>query len=161
MKRTLLWNAWEQNLNVLCSNVKECIGATALVDALAETGIPMAIATSSRMTSVKQKRAHKEWLFAPMATIATGDDPSVRNGKPAPDIFLEAARRLGVDPKDCLAFEDSISGCQSAKAAGCVVIAVPDSRIEKSAFDGIADQVLADLTCFDMKAWGLHPGESF
>ena len=78
----------------------------------------MAIATSSRMTSVKQKRAHKEWLFAPMATIVTGDDPSVRNGKPAPDIFLEAARRLGVDPKDCLAFEDSISGCQSAKAAG-------------------------------------------
>ena len=107
------------------------------------------------------KRAHNEGLFAPMTTIVTGDDPSVRNGKPAPDIFLEATRRLGLDPKDWLVFEDSISGCQSAKAAGCVVIAVADSRMEKSAFDGIADQVLLDVTCFDMKAWGLHPGESF
>lgn len=158
---TLLLNAWEHNLNALCSNVKECIGATALVKALADIGIPMAIATSTRMTSVKQKRAHNEGLFAPMFTIVTGDDPLVRNGKPAPDTFLEAARRLGVDPKDCLVFEDSISGCQSAKAAGCVVIAVPDFRMEKSAFDGIADQLLGDLTCFDMKAWGLHTGESF
>ena len=83
-----------------------------------------------------------------MAAVVTGDDPSVKNGKPAPDIFLEAARRLGVDPTDCLVFEDSTSGCQSAKAAGCFVVAVPDPRMDKSVFEGIADQVLDDLTYF-------------
>ena len=85
-----------------------------------------------------------------MAAIVTDDDLSVKKGKPAPDIFLEAARRLGVDPNDCLVFEDSTSGCRSAKAAGCFVIAVPDPRMDKSVFDGIADRVLEDLTCFDV-----------
>lgn len=155
VQRTRLWNLWEQNLNDLCCDVKECIGATALVDTLAESGIPMAIATSSRMESVEHKRYAIGHLFRPMATIVAGDDPYVPNGKPAPDIFLEAARRLRVDPKACLVFEDSTAGCQAAKAAGCVVIAVPDSRMDKSAFGGIADYVLDDLTCFDANAWGI------
>jgi pseudouridine 5'-phosphatase len=139
---------WENNLNSFCSEIQECKGATTLVETLAKRNIPMAIATSSRAASVAKKRIHHERIFTPMAAVVTGDDPSVKNGKPAPDIFLEAARRLGVDPTDCLVFEDSTSGCQSAKAAGCFVIAVPDLRMEKSVFKGIADQVLDDLTCF-------------
>ena len=50
----------------------------------------------------------------------------VAHGKPAPDVYLEAARRLGVDPTSCAAIEDSHGGIRSAKAAGMRVIAIPN-----------------------------------
>ena len=53
----------------------------------------------------------------------------VGKGKPHPDIYLEAARRLGVNPGECVAIEDSINGIVSAKEAGMRCIAVPDPRI--------------------------------
>lgn len=53
----------------------------------------------------------------------------VKKGKPHPDIYLEAARRLGVSPGECVAIEDSINGIVSAKEAGMCCIAVPDPRI--------------------------------
>jgi pseudouridine-5'-monophosphatase len=45
-----------------------------------------------------------------MSVIVCGDDPELGNGKPAPDIYLLASKRLGVDPKDCLVFEDAMVG---------------------------------------------------
>lgn len=59
------------------------------------------------------------------ATVSTEE---VARGKPAPDGYLEAARRLGVDPGDCVAVEDSSNGLRSAHAAGMRVIAVPHPR---------------------------------
>lgn len=53
----------------------------------------------------------------------------VENGKPHPDIYLETARRLGANPEECIAIEDSINGIVSAKEAGMRCIAVPDPRI--------------------------------
>ena len=47
-------------------------------------------------------------------------------GKPAPDVFLHAAEKLGLDPKDCYVFEDSISGVQAGFAAGCATVMIPD-----------------------------------
>jgi len=99
-----------------------------------QVGMPMAIATSSQMAAVESKRIRHEDMFSAMSVIVTGDDPAVRSGKPAPDIFLEAASRMGVDPKNCLVFEDSMTGVMSGKAAGCQVVAVPDSRCNKVAF---------------------------
>ena len=55
--------------------------------------------------------------------VITADD--VKNGKPAPDIYLEAALRLGVRPERCLALEDAPAGIDSARAAGMMVIEVP------------------------------------
>jgi HAD superfamily hydrolase (TIGR01509 family) len=57
---------------------------------------------------------------------ATVSSEEVARGKPAPDVYLEAARRLGVPPERCAAVEDSHSGIRSAKAAGMCVIAVPN-----------------------------------
>jgi len=57
---------------------------------------------------------------------ATVSSEEVPRGKPAPDVYLEAARRLGVDPERCAAIEDSHSGIRSAKAAGMLVVAVPN-----------------------------------
>jgi HAD superfamily hydrolase (TIGR01509 family) len=56
----------------------------------------------------------------------------VPRGKPAPDVYLEAARRLGADPRDCAAVEDATNGLLSAHAAGMKVIAVPDPRYPPS-----------------------------
>ena len=149
------WTLQENILSSFGDRVEECKGATHLVQSLANLQVPMAIATSSRMVSVEKKRVRHEAIFQHMETIVSGDDALVKNGKPAPDIYLEAASRLNVDPKDCLVFEDAVAGCRSGKAAGCRVIAVPDPRMDNSVFDGVADQVLDDLTFFDGDLWGM------
>jgi HAD superfamily hydrolase (TIGR01509 family) len=59
---------------------------------------------------------------------ATVSSEEVARGKPAPDVYLEAARRLGVRPQDTAAVEDSASGIRSANAAGMAVIAVPNAH---------------------------------
>jgi HAD superfamily hydrolase (TIGR01509 family) len=59
---------------------------------------------------------------------ATVSSEEVARGKPAPDVFLEAARRLGVDPARCAAIEDSRNGIRAAHAAGMRVIAIPNRR---------------------------------
>jgi phosphoglycolate phosphatase-like HAD superfamily hydrolase len=88
--------------------------------AILALAIPMAMATSSSREAVALKAAPHPWLAA-IAVRVHGDDPELRQGKPAPDVFLLAARRLGVDPRASWAFEDSPAGAQAAKAAGCQV----------------------------------------
>ncbi len=66
-------------------------------------------------------------------------------GKPHPEPFLSTATKLGVDPRRCLVFEDSVMGCVSAKAAGMAVVAVPDREARPNPAFGIADVVLPSL----------------
>jgi HAD superfamily hydrolase (TIGR01509 family) len=147
-----MWNKQEQILNSYCEQVKECKGATALVEKLASLQVPMCIATSSRMASVEKKRINHDGIFRHMRTIVTGE--MIDRPKPQPDIYIEAAKRLQVEPSECLVFEDSVAGCQAGKAAGCWVIGVPDARMtDLSPFDGIADQILPSLEHFDFEAW--------
>lgn len=143
----------------MCEEIEACTGANELVEALSKTGLPIAIATSSRYAGVEKKRKRHDRIFRHMSAIVAGDDPAVKNGKPAPDIYLEAARRLNVDPKDCLVFEDALSGVRSGKAAGCFVVAIPDKRFseeEKQAFTAEADEVIEDLTHFNGRKFGLN-----
>jgi len=95
-------------------------GARELVEACRDRGVPMALVTSSSRSAVALKEAPHPWL-ADIAQRVYGDDPELAAGKPAPDPYLLASRRLGVDASACWAFEDSIAGSQSAAAAGCVV----------------------------------------
>lgn len=83
-------------------------------------GAKNAIATSCTI-SLATARISAAGLVAP-SVLVTADD--VRHGKPAPDPFLEAAKRLGVDPRRCLVVEDAPKGLQSAHAAGCFTLAV-------------------------------------
>lgn len=149
------WNEWETNLNSMCQDIEACSGATELVCQLHKHKVPLAIATSSRQVAVSKKRMRHEDIFQHIPIIVTGDDPAVKNGKPAPDIYLEAARRLGVDPSECLVVEDAMTGVKAGKAAGCYVVAVPDPRMDKSMFASAADVVLDDLWHFDGEPWGI------
>lgn len=71
------------------------------------------------------------------------------NGKPAPDVYLAAARELGVAPETCLALEDSAHGVAAAKSAGMRCIAVPDPLLAADPGYRAADAVLASLTSLD------------
>ncbi len=84
----------------------------------------------------------------------TVDDPEVENGKPAPDLFLTAAKRLGADPQHCLVFEDAPSGTQAAIAAGMAVVAIPDPNLDRGLFQQ-ANQILESLSDFKPSEWGL------
>jgi HAD superfamily hydrolase (TIGR01509 family) len=76
---------------------------------------------------------------------ATVSSEEVARGKPAPDVYVEAARRLGADPADCVAVEDSHSGIRSAKAAGMACIAVPNAHYSPGDAVGEADAVLGSI----------------
>lgn len=85
--------------------------------------LPLAVASSGSAAFVRLslQALSLDQLFD---TVVTVED--VAAAKPAPDLFLEAARRLRVAPDDCLVFEDSAQGVQAAKAAGCRVVEVAD-----------------------------------
>jgi HAD superfamily hydrolase (TIGR01509 family) len=97
-------------------------GIRELAAALADAAIPAAIASSSPASWVVRatERLGMRGLFG---AIVTGDDVSRR--KPAPDSYLEAARRLGVDPRRSIAIEDSGPGIAAARAAGMKTVAIP------------------------------------
>ena len=88
------------------------------VDAL---GLPVCVASSSQPDRIELSlRSTGLWpLFAPHVYSAS----MVKRGKPAPDLFLHAARQMGVDPADCTVIEDSPAGLQAARAAGMRAIA--------------------------------------
>jgi HAD superfamily hydrolase (TIGR01509 family) len=76
---------------------------------------------------------------------ATVSSEEVARGKPAPDVYLEAARRLGLDAADCVAIEDSHNGIRSAKAAGMACIAIPNDRFPPGDAVAEADAVLGSI----------------
>ena len=117
-------------------------GAEAFTRALAERGVPMAIATSTEapLFAIKAAR-HRDWLAIFRAAVC-GDDPRVARSKPAPDIFLAAAQDLGAPPADCLVFEDSPFGVEAARAAGMQVIALPDPAMDRARYAS-ADAMVA------------------
>src|SRR3954465_7730834 len=89
-------------------------GAVELLDFLKTAGLPLALVTSSSPATV-EKHLGRAGLYGRFDAIVTRND--VVHPKPAPDIYLEAARRLGVPPAYCLAFEDSNTGLAAAHAA--------------------------------------------
>jgi HAD superfamily hydrolase (TIGR01509 family) len=97
-------------------------GARELLDTLAASEVPLALVTNTRRSLTEQ--ALKTIGSHYFAVSVCGDE--VDDGKPAPDPYLKAAQLLGVAPADCLAIEDSVTGAQSADAAGCVVLVVPN-----------------------------------
>jgi HAD superfamily hydrolase (TIGR01509 family) len=78
--------------------------------------------------------------------VATVSSEEVARGKPAPDVYLEAARRLGVSARECAAVEDSRNGIRSAHGAGMRVIAIPNAHYPPSSDDlAVADAVVVSL----------------
>ncbi len=110
-------------------------GLYALLDALTAREIPLAVATSGHRRYVRMA-LDILGLADRFAAVAMGDE--VARGKPAPDVYLLAARRLGVPPADCLALDDAPLGVEAACAAGMRCIAVPSRWTAGQPFPGAA-----------------------
>lgn len=124
-------------------------GALRLVKGLKERGIKVCIATSSSSEAFAQKSSYHAHFFQLFeGNVITGDD--VSHSKPHPEIYESAARKLGLQPKKCFAFEDATAGCKSAFSAGCVTVAVPDIRIKDQFDDSLCHVVVDSLEEIDI-----------
>jgi HAD superfamily hydrolase (TIGR01509 family) len=117
-------------------------GALTLLDTVAQLGLPMAIATSSRTVHAVEK-LRQAGLLERFRTVIGADQ--VQRPKPDPEVYLKAAQCLGVDPRDCLAIEDSEYGVRAAHAAGMTVIQVPDMTQPTADLRALGHIVLASL----------------
>jgi HAD superfamily hydrolase (TIGR01509 family) len=117
-------------------------GVMELLDFLSSRGLPLAVATSAGRASAEHHLG-KSGLLDRFTAVATRDD--VERAKPHPDVYLEAARRLGVPPERCIAFEDSNIGLAAAHAAGAMAFMVPDLIDATSESRAKCLQVLPDL----------------
>lgn len=131
---------WETHMHP--GNVVLLPGARSLLDALNRAGTPLALVSASERAWVGR------WLevyrlAGHFTTVVTGDE--VERRKPAPDLYLEAARRLGTPLGRCLAVEDSVTGVAAARAAGARVAAVP-TELTRHLDYGAAHWVLDGLS---------------
>lgn len=118
--------------------------------------IPVALATSSRRAKMEMVMEELNLLIY-FDTVVTGGD--VKNGKPAPDIFIKAAEKLGVPPQNCIVFEDAANGVKAAKNAfmKCVALSSTQSPEVLQEADLIIN-TFKDLSfpelCFQLKESG-------
>ncbi len=118
-------------------------GAEAAVRELAAAGVPLALASSAHPTVIDAALAALG-IRQLLRVVVASDE--VAHGKPAPDVYLLAARRLGIAPGDCLVVEDSLNGVLAGRAAGMAVALVPNAAVPPA--DGArqaATVVLASL----------------
>jgi HAD superfamily hydrolase (TIGR01509 family) len=126
----------------ICANgVPVMPGLYALHAHITQRDLPWAVATSS-------PRSHAEEILTQLGLIDScrvivgGNE--VAQGKPAPDIYCLAAARMGIAAAQCLAIEDSAPGCQSALAAGMMVVAVPNGDTKTANFSAV-DHIFSSL----------------
>ena len=125
----------------LADNVKPMPGLLELLDEIDQRGLKKAVASSGVRPYVEAV-LRVNGLLDRFSVIITGDQ--VAHGKPAPDVFLAAARALNVEPSHCLVLEDAPAGVQAAQSAGMLCFAVPDHSVAQ--FDlSQADKVMASL----------------
>lgn len=113
--------------------IKECLKV------LKEKQIPCAVASSTKSDTVKEF-LEKAGLLSFFQVILGGE--MVSHSKPAPDIFLEAARQLGETPTDTCVLEDSENGVIAASKAGCGIICIPDLKMPAQDVLMLADYVV-------------------
>lgn len=121
-------------------------GILELVQGLHSRGVQLAIATAAEKTNV-------EWTLEELGISQLFEhivtDQDVAKGKPAPDVYLEAMRRLGTDAQHCAVMEDSTTGICAAKAAGLKVIAVVTTHSRQQLEQVGADRIVERATALD------------
>jgi len=118
--------------------------AKATLEELRQMNLYLAIATSSVSASARPF-LDRHGLTPFFDGIVTGDE--IERGKPDPDIYLRAAKKLGIRADACLVIEDALSGIAAGKAAGMRVAAIPDRRfVDARDYDKEADYVLGNLS---------------
>ena len=117
-------------------------GIVDLLDWLVARGIPRAVATSTRRPLAMRKLA-AAGLLPYFDAVATSSDVAAQ--KPAPDVYLLAASKLGVAPARCLVLEDSPTGVRAALAAGMTPVQVPDLLVPDAATLALGHRIVTSL----------------
>lgn len=117
-------------------------GLRELISLVEKQALPIAVATSTRREQALSL-LRRAGLLPHLKAIVGGED--VVHGKPHPEIFQVAARRLDVDPKECVVFEDSAAGIQGAHAAGMIPILIPDLAVLPEEVRQLACHIYASL----------------
>jgi HAD superfamily hydrolase (TIGR01509 family) len=125
-------------------------GVLEILDAANTAGLPVGLATGQEPDRL-QEHLHRHGLTDRFDVIVTSGE--VAKGKPAPDIFLETARRLDVLPARCLVLEDSVHGCEAAIAAGMTVVACPSPVTAQCDFPNLAARVDSLLDVLHHPLW--------
>lgn len=131
-----------QQFEILTKVMTPLPGIMSWVEDLERRGIPFGIASSSEIGWVDH-HLDRLGIRDRFSVIVTRDQ--VANPKPAPDLYLEACRRLNCDPTQCVALEDSSNGVKSAKAAGMFAVAIPNPVTTEFDFS-LADLRLASMS---------------
>ncbi|KAF5184123.1 Bifunctional riboflavin kinase/FMN phosphatase-like [Thalictrum thalictroides] len=135
-------------------NIKALPGADRLIRHLHGHGVPMALASNSPRASVETKLSYHQGWKESFSVIIGGDE--VTMGKPSPEIFLEAAKKLNIEASRCLVIEDKLPGIVAGKAAGMSVLAVPSLPKQTELYTS-ADEVINSLLDLLPEKWGLPP----
>lgn len=117
-------------------------GIVPLLDWLSTQGVVRAVGTATER-ALALRKLEGAGLLPYFATVVTRSD--VQLSKPAPDIYLLAAARLGLAPADCLVLEDSPIGVRAALAAGCEVIQIPDLVLPDAQVRALGHRIVASL----------------
>lgn len=139
---TLLHGSYARYDAIVEAGVPHRPGIIELLDTLVEHGVPRAVATSTRRPLALRK-LEAAGLLRYFEHVATSSD--VAHPKPAPDIYLLAASKLGVDPAQCLALEDSPTGVRAALAAGMQVIQIPDLLVPDEGVRALGHRIAGSL----------------
>ena len=111
--------------SIIRGNLKPLPGAREMVSRCRKMGLRLALATSADTVKMEANLMEIGIPASAFNAIITGLD--VENKKPAPDIYIKAAERIGLQPEECLVIEDAVSGIKAAKSAGCRCLAVTTS----------------------------------
>ena len=132
-------------LEIIRGRLKPLSGVPGFVEQCRGRGMKLAVASSADMRKVKGNLEETGLGFDKFDAVISGED--VEHKKPAPDIFLLAAARIGVEARDCIVVEDAPSGVQAAKAAGakCLAITSSFSRQQLAGADWFASSLDIDL----------------
>jgi beta-phosphoglucomutase len=125
-------------LDLIRGRLQPLPGAVTFVGTCKDRGLALAVASGADAIKVEANLHEAGFDVAMFDAVVTGND--VARKKPAPDIFIEASRRLGLDPSSCLVIEDALVGVTAAKAAGarCLGLSSSFSRAELSSADWVA-----------------------
>ncbi|XP_075503412.1 bifunctional riboflavin kinase/FMN phosphatase isoform X1 [Primulina tabacum] len=138
--------------------IKAQPGANRLIKYLKSNGVPLVLASNSPKANIEAKISHHQGWKESFSFIIGGDE--VKSGKPSPEIYIEAAERLKMDPSSCLVIEDSLPGVIAGKEAGMEVVAVPSLPKQSQLFTS-ADEVINSLLDFRPEKWGLPAFEDW
>ena len=115
----------EREHNLVRTQLREMPGAAEIVRFFHERGVKLAVASSSSLSDIRDNLGRLGMLDF-FDALVSGQEVTPGREKPAPDIFLLAAERIGCAPEECYVFEDGINGSLAGIAAGCATVMIPD-----------------------------------